>query len=163
MDCFDKFRIANEILPMIQAHIDQNDTDMEDHLVQHAGEILQIGIELITRLQPKFLSSIIGLLKKYSLHSKEADRLIVAYNLPGIAILLGAEHFKLHLIDTLVVLSQDQSEIVRQKVAISIHEIAKVFADNEDIKSLEKIIFPLLKDESTLVLEGLFSNISLIP
>ena len=52
---------------------------------------------------------------------------------------------------------------MRHKVAISIHEICKVFADHEDIKSLEKIIFPLLKDESTLVLEGLFSHISLIP
>lgn len=63
----------------------------------------------------------------------------------------------------LIQLSKDNSENVRRKIAVSIHEIAKVFALEEDIKALELIIFPLLKDDSMIVLEGLFTNIQVIP
>jgi len=89
--------------------------------------------------------------------------MIVAYNMPGICLILGVEEFKANLLEHYLSLSKDPSENVWWKIAVSIHEIARVFADKEDIKSLEKIIFPLLKDNSMVVLEGLFSNIQVIP
>lgn len=83
--------------------------------------------------------------------------------MPGIAFIIGVESFKETLLENLITLSKDPSEQVRRKIAVSIHEISKVFAEKEDIKSLEKIIFPLLKDDSMLVLQGLFTNIQIIP
>lgn len=58
---------------------------------------------------------------------------MVAYNLPGICIILGVEEFKKELLTSLVSLSKDESITVRSKVAISIHEICKAFAAQESV------------------------------
>jgi len=48
--------------------------------------------------------------------------------MPGIALIIGVDEFKECLFENLLSLSQDPSEQVRRKIAVSIHEICKIFA-----------------------------------
>lgn len=60
-------------------------------------------------------------------------------------------------------LAQDKSEVVRENIANSLYEICKIFSQTNSLKSLEPIIFSLLKDDSHWVLSRLLSHIEEIP
>ena len=70
--------------------------------------------------------------------------MVVAYNLPGIGVILGVDQFKDKLLSTLKQLAKDDSEDVRCRIAISLHEVYKVFCEKKKISILEPILFGLM-------------------
>ncbi|TNV83727.1 hypothetical protein FGO68_gene16588 [Halteria grandinella] len=98
------------------------------------------------------------------------QRRIIAYNIPSITILLmdspgeedSEELFISDVVPLIEDLSKDGIEEVRASIALIIFEVVKICGRDLTLLHFKKIIFELLNDESSLVVESILEQIDVI-
>ncbi|GAQ81030.1 hypothetical protein KFL_000690115 [Klebsormidium nitens] len=86
-------------------------------------------------------------------------RQVCAWNLPGVAKVMSARRYALHVHPTLMHLAQDPCARVRKTIAAGLHEVMAVLGPERSAQYLREPYLLLLRDSSPDVLSALLPNL----